>query len=310
MGAEGALVSKETHCPKCSATLPRRGRFCIECGLDLYREGIRRSPFVWLRVGGCGLVALLLAVLVLNPFKPPPPEKQAVELTKQFLELLKAEDYGGIVERFYKPDTVRFRRVEDRLWEITCGEGAHGLWNVFGNWRLRQFNGFGDARDYVEKHGARHRDYVAALLYAVAYHLDANGKKIADPEQFRIGPRAQRFYTWYLRHAFRPVDLRQIDLDNVEIRLVNASPEPGPGGEDGAEEEQDARGALLYDVRVIYPSIGPLLPDFDDPTLIRWRYSLGNAGGCRSRPVYTLTLGGEDRLDDVLEFLKPLQETE
>jgi len=54
---------KPARCPKCEAELPRRGRFCLECGCDLYAEGVRRPPPPLVPIALIALAVGIVAVL-------------------------------------------------------------------------------------------------------------------------------------------------------------------------------------------------------------------------------------------------------
>ncbi len=52
-------MTRQTHCPKCNAELPRKGQFCLDCGLDLYDEGIHHAPSPWFPIIVVALVIFL-----------------------------------------------------------------------------------------------------------------------------------------------------------------------------------------------------------------------------------------------------------
>ena len=264
---------KETQCPKCNARLPKRGRFCLDCGLDLYGEGLRRPPIPWFRIIAVPAVAAgVLAVLIIGPCqREKAPEVEAVVAsTRELLRLLGEKDYRGVVARFSKGNRAHFADAEATLHAIARGEGAPGL-NIA---RSHGFRSIEEVLAYVQKHGASHPEYVAALLYTILSHPDPNPW---------LGPgRTETFFAWYLEQTFGEAD------------AGHAEPAPGDPLRDGRR----------FTVEVVYPEPFGVLKGVADPTKIPWRLE-GGWGGCR-RPSAVLEFGTDDHLDTLLELLKRL----
>ncbi len=264
---------KATQCPKCKAELPRRGQFCLDCGLDLYGEGVRHRPFPWLKVLGIpAAVAIIAAAFVIGSRgkdETAPEVEAVVGQTREFLGLLAQKDYGAAVERFVKANSARYKEAEEKLWQIVRGAGAQGLKNA----QSQGFRSLEAATTYVRKHRTAHPDYIGKLLYTIVSH----------PEPWLAPRRAHRFFEWYLEQSVG-------DTDVANARLA----------------AQDARwdeGLLV--VKVQYPGGPKPFPGAADLGELRWRLAIGGWGGC-ARTRVVLDLGGDDHLDELLGFLKRL----
>jgi len=265
---------KQSECPKCKAALPRRGQFCLECGLDLYAEGLRRKPIPWLQVLLVAAIAGgVLAVLVIGPGKPQAaPEVEAViARTRDLLRLLADRNYAAVVDGYFKTNSARFAEVEELLRESARGAGAQGLKNA-------QSHGFRDlnaALAYVRKHGTKHPDYIARLLYTIVSH--------PEPNPWLSPRRAERFFEWYLEQAFGAADVAKAQLDTADARW----------------EE----GRLTVKVRYPEPVAPP--PGVEDPSVLHWRLVTGGWGGCTTQRLI-LEFGTDDHLGEFLDLLKRL----
>ena len=265
---------KQTTCPKCNAKLPAKGRFCLDCGLDLYGEGLRRAPIPWGKIIGLPLlVAGGIAFLVIGPCQSSTPPEAAVvtRAAQDFLRLVGAKDYAGAVDRFYAADAKRFAEAEGKLHSIFRGEGAPGL-NIA---RSHSFRTYDDLLGYVHKHGTRYPEYVARLLYAVLSQ--------PEPNPWLSSRRTELFFAWYLEQAFEGTEASRAELASDEPRW-------------------DDR-VLVVTVRYPTPSARP--SGVADPSTLRWRLVGGGWGGC-SKQSAVLDFGRDDHLDEVLDFLKRL----
>lgn len=265
-----------TQCPKCKATLPRKGQFCLECGLDLYAEGLRRRPIPWLQIIIVAvLVAGVLAVLIIGPGRPEsaPEVEQVIEQTRDLLRLLAEKNYGQVVDRFLRANAQRYREAEERLRQIARGDGAQGLKNA----QSHGFRSLDETLAYVRKQVTRHPDYVARLLYTIVSH--------PEPNPWLSPRRVDRFLEWYLEQQFGGLDMARAQL------LAG-----------GARWED---GALVVNVR--YPEMPKRIPGLADPTVLRWRLASGTWGGCgKQRAVLDYGGEAEDHLGEFLDFLKRL----
>lgn len=263
-----------TQCPKCKAALPRRGQFCLDCGLDLYADGIRRRPIPWFRIFAIPAVAAgALAVLIIGPCKSETtPEVQAVVgQTRDLLGLLAQKDYARVVERHFRSNAERYASAEELLRQISRGDGAQGLKNA----QSHGFRNYEETLAYVRKHGTRDPEYIAALLYTIVSH--------PDPNPWMSSERTERFFEWYLERAF----------GNCDVAKAQVTAE-------GARWEE---GKMT--VTVQYPEPVTPAPGTADPRVLRWRLASGGWGGCgRQRAV--LDFGDDDHLSELLDLVKRL----
>jgi len=272
-----------TQCPKCNVELPARGRFCLECGCDLYLAGVRRPPLPWVKgLVLLGVVATLLGLVVLGTrgassrrSREAPPEERAVrDLTRELLHLAASGNYGDIVRRFYRPNTEEFARLDALLQEIVRGKGAPGL-SVF---RAQCTDDLGEARKLVERQGTEHPDYVVGVLAALTFQDGALRTSLGGS---LVGAqRAEDFAAWHLSLAFHSVGAAGAQLGNARWQDV-----PGRG--------------TLFVVDARYPEPPRLVPGVVDPTTLCWRPTEG--GG------WALSFGGPLGLDEVLAFLLKLK---
>jgi hypothetical protein len=265
---------KAMECPKCKAALPRRGQFCLDCGFDLYAEGLRHQPFPWFRtIAVPAIIAGALAVVIIGPCKSETaPEIDAVVgQSKEFLRLLAEKDYAQVVESYLKVDSGRFGEAEERLRDAIRGAGAQGLKNA----QSHSFRNLEETTVYVRKHTTRHPEYLAKLLYAIVSH--------ADPNPWLASQRTERFLAWYLEQAFG-------DLDMAKAQVASG----------GAHWEE---GKLTVALR--FPEPVTPAPGMADPTVLRWRLVSGGWVGC-SRQRAVLDFGTDDHLADFLDLLKRL----
>jgi hypothetical protein len=195
-------VSKTTVCPQCHAQLPRRGRFCLECGADLYEQGVRRPP---MHIIPITLVVLAFAGLAVylalhEPGERQPPEyREVTQLTREVLRLAAASDYRTIVGRYYEPDAERYKRTDELLREIARGSGAPGL-NLF---RAQCMDDPEEAEKFIKKYAVEHVEYAAGLLGALAFQDGALRTRLGA--QFG-SERTLNFVAWYLSLAFGSVE--------------------------------------------------------------------------------------------------------
>ncbi len=266
---------KATECPKCKTALPRRGQFCLDCGLDLYAEGLRRQPIPWLGIIAIpAAVAGVLAVLVIGPCKSgetAPEIETVVEQTKDFLRLLADKEYAQAVGRYFRANGARFEDAEGKLREAVRGAGAQGLKNA----QSQGFRGLDETAVYVRKHTTRNPEYLAKLLHAIVSQ--------PEPNPWLSARRTELFFEWYLEQAFGGVDLAKAQLSTQDARW----------------EE----GVLTVTVR--FPEPVTPAPGMADPTVLRWRLAGSGWGGC-SKQRAVLDFGADDHLGDFLDLLKRL----
>jgi len=266
---------KAKQCPRCKAALPRKGQFCLDCGLDLYAEGLRRRPIPWAQIIVLPLlVAAVLAVLVIGPCgrsQAPPEIEAVVEQTRGLLRLLAERDYAGAVHHYVRANAARFAAAEEKLRDIVRGDGALGLKNA----QSQGFRNFEDCLAYVRKHRTRHPRYVARLLYAIISH--------PEPNPWLSPRRAELFFAWYLEQSFGGADVARAKVTAGDARWDE--------------------GRLAVAVR--YPEPPELFPGAADPRVLHWRLAGGGWGGCgRQRAV--LDLDEDDHLDELLDLLRRL----
>lgn len=267
-------MTKPTQCPKCSAELPRKGRFCLECGLDLYDEGIHRPPSPWLPllvvalvVGG---VVALVATRARTP-KAPPEERLVRAATADLLRLVHDGEYAEIVQRFCEPDAAHFEHTASQLSEIVRGRGAPGL-NIFV---ATCRNNPEEANKFVRRYGAEHPDYVMAVLAALTSDDGPVRTLLGKPAFGKDG--ASLFLAWFLKLAFAGLDTSLAEITDV-------------GWCDGP----DGKPLLAVTVRYVGPSES--LAGMPDPRDIPWR-RLGEG-------KWALAFGDDTLLDEVLALLQ------
>jgi hypothetical protein len=279
-------MSKSSLCPQCQAQLPRRGRFCLECGCDLYEQGVRRRP---MHVVPLAVLVLAVAALVYYGATRGPGKQKSEEyvtvveqLTPELLELAaegEREDYGRIVARFYRPDEARYQRTHELLRDIVRDYAVE----------LRHFRGAcGNDPDkalaFVGKYEGRYPQYFAGLLSALMFeegvlHTEL-GVKVGEE-------RTRDFVAWYLWLAFRPVEPGRAEILNA-------------GWEPFGEED-------YYVVDLRFPQSGDLvlptpIAGVADPRRLVW-HRLGDGS-------WALRLGClEDhfRLEEVVKFLQRIK---
>lgn len=215
-------MSKTTICPQCHAQLPRRGRFCLECGCDLYEQGLRRPPIHILPIAllvAAGLA--LVAYLILHrPAAELDPDKEEIhDRTRTLLRLAAEGKYRDIVSRFYQPDAARYTKTSELLRDMVRDSGEVGL---------RHFSGASgddekEAIKFVKKYGAKHPEYAAGLLAALMFQDGALRTKFGA----KFGAeRTLAFVAWYLSLVFGPVDSARAEFAD------RARWEKGPDGAD------------------------------------------------------------------------------
>lgn len=268
-----------TQCPKCNAELPPKGRFCLECGCDLYRAGARRPPIAWGRNAAilAGAVALLALIVlasqgrIFSSSPEAPPEERAVRgLAREVLRLAAEGRFAELVRRYYAPNVEEFRRVEAALQEVVRGRGAPGL-NLF---RAACLDDLKEAKKLVDRFGTAHPEYVVGVLSAITFQ---GGALEATLGGALLGSqRAEDFCAWHLGLAFRGVDAKAAQLGEV-------SWQDGPAGE------------RLLAVAVRYPEPPRPIPGVVDPSTLRWRLT--------PEGVWALSFGSDLGLGEVLAFL-------
>jgi len=267
-------VSRQTHCPKCNAELPAKGRFCLECGLDLYEEGIHKAPSPWFPILVAGLiVAGVVAFLATRPKqKADPPEvRQVREATADLLALAADGKFETIAARYCKPDTPRYERNNDLLGEIVRGGGAPGL-NVF---RATCLNNREETAKFVDKYKTEHPELIGELLEAITFE---DGALRTDLGGTAFGTqRTDLFLAWFLGRVFA-------NAEPAKAAVGKIAWDTSPAGE-----------SLLY-VNVGYPEPPETLPGVPSPTVIPWR-RLGEG-------KWAITLTDEARLQELLDLLR------
>jgi hypothetical protein len=271
---EESDVTRTTVCPKCSATLPRKGRFCLECGLDLYEEGVHHRPVPWLPIllGVVG-AAIAAVAIVARSAKPslPPENEQVRALTRELMGALARQEYRDVVRRFCKPDKERYDEVHRLLSDIVRGEVGQAGLNVF---RTRCMNDAEEAKRFAREFGAEHVDYVVAVLAALTFEDGALRGEFGGA--LTGVDRTEAFLAWYLHVVFL-----LIDASSAEIAEV--------GWKEGPE------GDMLMVATMSYAEPGEARPGLPDPRYIPWR-RLG-AG------QWALAIADGHLLDEVLAVL-------
>ncbi len=207
-------MSKSRLCPQCHTALPRRGRFCLECGCDLYEQGVRRRPMhlVPIAVLVLALAALVFYGATRRPRKEKSEEQLAVVegVTPELLDLASEDEkdaYRRIVSRFYKPDETCYAQTHELLRDIARDYAVE----------LRHFRGAcGDdpakALAFVRKYEAPYPEYFAGLLSALMFEdgflRTELGVKFGED-------RTRDFLAWYLHLAFRAVEPERADVLNA-----------------------------------------------------------------------------------------------
>jgi hypothetical protein len=267
-------VSKETFCPKCHASLPPRGRFCLECGLDLYEEGVHSPPRHIIPVILFLLLAAALATYIATrrPPKRSDPEKEEVSrLTNELLALVQEKGFATIVARYYKPDKERYERVGELLREIVRGRGAPGL-NLFESSTM---NDPEEADKFVKRFGTEHPEYVAGVLAAFKFNDGALRAKFGT----KFGAqRTEDFVAWYLSLAFGSYKAEGAKVTEVSWQYRSDGPP-------------------LMVARIQYRVAYQPVPGVADPVTVAWLR--------RGKDAWTLELGIDElfNLPEVLDLL-------
>ncbi|MFP4055532.1 MAG: hypothetical protein ACLF0G_01550 [Candidatus Brocadiia bacterium] len=264
-------MPKPTQCPKCSAELPRKGRFCLECGLDLYEEGLRRRPLPWVPI----LVAAALAgaavayLATRSEREDEPPEFAAVrERTREVLRLAGEGDYTTIAARHMEPHADRFEAIREALLAIYRDQQV----------KLKMVRTRRDELDkLVSDYRAEHPEYIARLFRDLTDSqgmlFDIFAGKLDSTQS------ARKFLAWYLALAFDGVDASQGTI--ADLRWTR-----GPEG----------RSALVAQLR--YPQAPRPLDGVADPTLLPWRLIDGE---------WVLVLGARQlHLDEAQRILRDI----
>ncbi|NQT87705.1 zinc ribbon domain-containing protein [bacterium] len=272
-------MSRATDCPKCSASLPRRGRFCLECGLNLYEEGVRRRPVPWLPILAAIVAASLTAVYIVAQSRKPslPPENEQVRaLTSNLMKLLSEKEFREVVRLYCEPDKEQYDEVHRLLGNIVRGEsGSHGL-NIFRTrcMAANEENRFKEAERFAREFGAKNVEYVVAVLAALTF---PKGDLRGELGGTLTGTdRTDAFLTWYLGVVFHKMDLTDAEVTEVGW-------EKGPQGD------------MLMVATMSYIEPVQLVPTLPDPTDIPWR-RLGEG-------KWALTLTNQHLLAEVLAVL-------
>ncbi len=274
-----------TQCPKCNVELPARGRFCLECGCDLYQAGVHRPPLPW--VTGLVLLAVATALLALvflgsrgatsrRSRELPPEERVARDLTRELLHLAAGGNYGEIVRRFYQPNAEEFRRLDAAFQDLVRGRGAPGI----RSFRSNCADDLQEAKRFVERHGSPCPDYVLSVLVALTFQGREGALRATIGGAPLGAERADDFAAWHLALAFRDADVKAAEIGEARWQ-------DGPDGD------------RLLAVAVRYPEPPRLVPGVVDPTTLRWR--LAEDGR------WALAFGGTLGLDEVLAFLLKLK---
>lgn len=265
---------RRARCPKCGVELSSRGRFCLECGCDLYAEGVHRPPLpvlpVLLALVAVG-VLVAIGVLVARRSSLAPEERLVRGRTEEVLRLAAAKKFDMIVRRFYVPNTAEFEAVGSALREIVRGSGAPGL-NLF---RASVMNNLDEARKLVERYGTKHRDYVVGVLAAICFPDGALRTTLGGT---LIGAqRTETFCAWHLALAFR-------GLEPAKAQIA------------GVRWDQAPDGSPVLTVSIRYPGEREVIPGIVDPTELRWLQVEGGA--------WALSFGHTFHLDEVLDLLR------
>lgn len=270
-------MAKTTQCPRCNAELPPKGRFCLECGCDLYGEGLRRPPLPWLP----GLLVLaavagIAAVLLVRSRGPalPPEERLVREMTRELLQLAADGNYGEIVRRFHQPNEPEYAQVGAALREIVRGRGTPGL-NLF---RATCMDNHDEARKLVDRYHPQDPDYVVAVLTAIAFQDGALRTTLGGT---LVGAqRTEEFCAWHLGLAFRGVDARNAQIESVQWQ-------------DGSGAERRLAVAIRY------PEAPATMPGLIDPTLLSWRWI--------REGTWALTFPNRLNAEEVLKLLEQIK---
>jgi len=266
-------MSKGARCPKCNAELPRKGQFCLECGLDLYAEGVRRAPSAWpLLVVGALIAAAAIAYLSTRPAIPKDPreDREVRALTKELFGLVAEKKFDDIVRRFYSPDTQAIETTAAELHDIVRGKGAQGWRNIQAVCLDRPK----ELDSLARKYPAEHSKYVVSLVGAMVFQ---------DGPLHAIVPaygaqRAEAFLAWYLGQAFEGADAAEAEIADLRWQ-------EGPNGEP------------LRVAKIRYPVPPKPMPGVANPTTLPWHHLEGGQ--------WVLTFGNQDHhLDEVLKFIQ------
>jgi len=265
---------KPARCPKCEAELPRRGRFCLECGCDLYAEGVRRPPpplvpiaLIALAVG----VVAVLAVLASRRSTEAPEERVIRAKTQRLLALAAEKKFGEIVREFYMPNRREFEAVDRELGEIVRGSGAPGL-NIF---RASVADDLEEARKFVERYETPHLDYVVGVLAAICFRDGALRTSLGGA---LVGAqRAETFLAWHLGIAF-------LGLEPAKASITSIRADQAPDG------------SPMFVVSIHYPGQREAPAGVVDLSELRWIQADGG--------TWTLTFGHTFHLDEVLDLLQ------
>ena len=240
-------MPKKTECPMCNAPLPPKGRFCLECGCDLYQRGLRHRPLHLIPIGlavlAAGVLAVWLVTYISRP-RTPPDIAEVSDLTKDLLGRVASKDGIGIVKQFYKPDAERYEKTGLLLRNIARHDRLVTV-------KARTLDKFDEVKKLVRQHGSEHPQYVAEVLVAVTFRKGLLNTALGA----RLGEdRTNAFIgKFYLSRVFEGVDVAQAEI----IGLTRA--EDTPAGE------------KVIVATISYPKPPSPMSGVANPTTLRWR---------------------------------------
>lgn len=254
-------MPRAAQCPKCNAALPRKGQFCLECGFDLYAEGVRKPPSPWILIlVGLGVVTAVVAYLVARSAGPrlDPDAREVQAVTREFLRLAADKKHDEIVRLFFEPDATHFKETGDELRGIVGEKGAVGLLKFHslccGN--REEANNLKEANIRMSNCGTPEqqdiRQYLLGLLGALEFKK-GQLRGIADGTVYGK-KRTTAFLAWYVGFSFEGAD-----MEKAEIAELVGWREPPGGGE------------KLYYVNLRYPRPPEVIPGLPDPAVLHWR---------------------------------------
>ena len=243
---------------------------------------MQKTPLV---ITACIIVAAIAGLVILRwagkgqepePEAAPPEIRQVIEHTRELLRLVANKDGAEIVRRFYKPDTERYGKTSELLWEIVRGSGAKGLAVFKANSR----DDYEVGRKVVREYGTRNPDYVASVLAAICFADGALNRS--------FGPKVGQGRT----DAFIGSFYMSLVFHNVDVGTATIA---------GAVREDDPEDRQIITVTVRYPENPATMPGVASPTSIPWRRLPDGQ--------WTLDLGSAEQylLEEVVDFLRRCQ---
>lgn len=235
LSQEKEEIPERLRCPNCARRLPEKGRFCLECGQDLYEVGFRhppsRMPYIVLAVGVVLVGYVSYRVWRSSQPQLTPWQREVLEATRNFLELIRTGKYRRAVDKYFSESSAPEKYAKYREFLRSIDEHSGFLQVVSSSYeRIR------DIATTVSKYP----EYCATFVKSIA---DVKGRL-----RQKVG-RTDRFLAWWLEESFSGVDLSSYRI-TVEV-----------------DEGEEGERAIA---KIRYAGTPKVDPAFDDPRSIEW----------------------------------------